>query len=50
MTDVKLLVVHSNTRNHLTVLKEKTKELRLVYKCCQQNVFANHMYLIYMYK
>ena len=25
-------------------------ELRPVEKCCQQNMFTNHMYLIYMYK
>ena len=46
MTDDKLL--HSNTWNHLTVCKRN--ELRFVLKCYQQNVFTNHIYLIYMYE
>ena len=33
--------------NDLTVQK---KELGLIKKCCLQNVFPNHIYLIYMYK
>ena len=47
MTDVKLLLLHSNTWNHLTVCKN---ELRLVEICYQQNEFINHIYLVHMYK
>ena len=44
MTDIKLLLLHSNTWSHLTVCK--TNELRLVSKCYQQNVITNHIYFI----
>ena len=40
MTDVKLLLLNSNTGNHFTELKKN--ELHLVQKYCQQNVFTNH--------
>ena len=43
-----LLLLHSNTWNHLTVCQKKWAQVCL--KCYQQNVFTNHMYLIYMYK
>ena len=46
MTDVKLWLSYNNTWSYLTVCK---KELRFVQKCYQQNVFTNHIYLIYMY-
>ena len=29
---------------------KKKKEFRLNLKCYQQNVFKNHIYLMYMYK
>ena len=38
MTDFKLLQLHSNTWNHLTVFK----------KWAEQNVFTNHICLIWM--
>ena len=48
MTDAELLMLYSNTWNHLTVCK--TNELGLVLKCYQQNVFTNHIYIyIYIY-
>ena len=40
MTDVKLLLLHNNTWNNLTVSKKKF-ELKLVPKCYEQNVFIN---------
>ena len=43
MTDIKLLLLHSNTWNHLTVRKT---ELRFILKCYQQNVFR----FIYIFK
>ena len=38
----------TNLETNLTVCKNN--ELGLVQKCYQQNVFTNHIYLIYMYK
>ena len=46
MTDVKLLLLHSNTWNNLTV-DTKQKEIKLVLKFYLQNVFTNQKYLIY---
>ena len=47
MNYVKLLLVHSNTCNYLTVCKQKMSSARLKY--CQENMFTNHIYLIDMY-
>ena len=44
MIDIKLL---HNTWNHSIVPKNK---LRFILKCYQQNVFTNHVHLIYMSK
>ena len=48
MNDVKLLLLHSNSWNHLTVRKQKWAQAQQ--KNYQQNVFTYHIYLIYMYK
>ena len=42
-------MIHTNTWNHLTVCKKKKNELRLVKNHNQENVYTNHIYLIYMY-
>ena len=48
MTDVKLLLLHRNIWKHLTMCKQmSTCSFK---KCYQQNMFTNHIYLIYMYK
>ena len=42
ITDVKLWWLYSNTWNYLTVCK---KELRFTWKCYQQKVFTNYIYI-----
>ena len=48
MTDVKLYQLNICIWNHLNVCKKK-KNLNSL-RCYLQNVFTNHIYLIYMYK
>ena len=45
---MELLVVDSNTWNHLTVYKKVNSGL--IWKCYQQNEFTNHTYLRYAIK
>ena len=47
--DVKLWLLYSNTWNHLTMCKKKN-DLRFVLKYYQQNMFTNHIYLIFIDK
>ena len=47
MTDDKLLLLHSNSWNHLTLCKEISTGS---FKNVINKMFTTHMYLIYMYK
>ena len=47
MADVKLLLLHSNTWNHLTLFKKKWTQAHL--KMLPKDAFTNHTYLIYIY-
>ena len=46
MSDIKLLLLHRNTRNHLTICKKN--ELKFVGKGYLQNMFTNHIFNIYI--
>ena len=48
MTDVKLLLLHSNTWNHLTV--SKNKKISGSFKDVIYKIFTNHIYLIHVHK
>ena len=45
MTDVKLLLLQSNTWNHFMI--QEKNELGSFLKCYQQNVFTNHIFNMY---
>ena len=47
MTDVKLLQLHRNNWNHLTVCKQMNSDS---FKNFINKIFTNHIYLIDMYK
>ena len=47
MTDVKLILLHSNTRNHLTVYKNMSSD---PFKSVNNKMCLRLIYFIYMYK
>ena len=49
-TDVKLWLEYNNTWNHLRFVTVVKNEIWLIQECYLQNVFTNHIYLVYLYE